>query len=91
MTDDEHEYRRKNDVIVTRLQATLDDFVQRYERDIKLQNIEIAKIIETIQSHDEFIRDIKPIYAKGMMAMGAAVLGAIGIAVHWLFGHIKWG
>lgn len=91
MTDDEHEYRRKNDVVVTKIQLTLDEFIGRYERDIKLQNIEIAKIIQTIQTHDDFIKDIKPVYAKGMMALGAAALGTIGIAVHWMWNHVYWG
>jgi hypothetical protein len=91
MMDDEHEYRRKNDVIVTKLQTTLDDFVQRYERDMELQNSDLSKILLTIKSHDEFIRDIKPVYAKGMMALGAAALGTVGICVHWFWGHVKWG
>lgn len=91
LTDDEHEYRRKNDVIVAKIQTTLDDFVARYERDLKAQNIDISKVLLTIQLHDEFIRDIRPIYAKGMVALGAAALGTIGIVVHWIWGNIHWG
>lgn len=91
MTDDEHEYRRKNDVTVTRLQTTLDDFVDRYERDLKGQNISLAEILITIKSHDEFIKDIKPVYAKGMIALGAGALGTIGVAVNWFWHHFKWG
>lgn len=91
MTDDEHEYRRKNDVAVSNLQITLNDFIARYERDIKLQNIEIAKIGLTITNHDEFIKDIKPVYTRGMIALGAGALGTIGVAVNWVWHHIHWG
>lgn len=91
MTEDEHEYRRKNDVTVSRVQTTLDDFISRYERDLKAQNISLTEILFTIKAHDEFIRDIKPVYAKGMMALGAAALGTIGIGVRWLWNHIQWG
>lgn len=91
MTDDEHEYRRKNDVTVTRLQDTLNDFVGRYDRDIASQNASLTKIIKTIDDHDEFIRTIKPFYAKGMMALGAFALGTIGIATAWLWHHVRWG
>lgn len=77
-------------MVVARIQATLDEFIQRYERDIKSQNIEIAKLMGIIQSHDDFIRDIKPVYVKGMIALGAALLGSIGIAVHWFWRHVNW-
>lgn len=89
MSEEEHEYRRKNDVTVTKLQATLDAFIERYDHDTQLQNVEIAKIIVTIQSHDEFIRDIKPLYTKGMIAVGAFVLGSIGIFCKWAWNHVS--
>jgi hypothetical protein len=90
MTDDEHEYRRKNDVIITKLQTTVDDFIKQYDRDIQNQNKSLEEIKTTIQTHDEFIRDIKPIYAKGMIALGAFALGSIGISVAWFWRHINW-
>lgn len=91
MTDDEHEYRRKNDVIVQKIQTTLDDFIQRYERDLNAQNVKLTEILITIKAHDEFIKDIKPVYTRGMIALGAGALGTIGLAVNWLWHHIHWG
>ena len=90
MTDDEHEYRRKNDVTVSNIQTTLNDFVARYERDLKYQNISLSEILETIKSHDEFIKDIKPVYTKGMMALGAGTLGTIGVGINWFWRHFHW-
>ena len=63
----------------------------RYERDVERQTKDFAEIIVTIKSHDEFIRDIKPLYAKGMIATGAFVLGMIGLAAKWAWDHIRWG
>lgn len=77
--------------MVGKIQTTLDDFIARYERDLKQQNVSLSEILTTIKDHDAFIKDIKPIYSKGMMAFGAAVLGTIGIATHWVWSHIKWG
>lgn len=90
MTDDEHEYRRKNDVTVGNIQTTLNDFVSRYERDLKGQNGQLSEILLTIRSHEEFIRDIKPVYTKGMIALGAGALGTVGFAVNWFWRHVHW-
>lgn len=89
--DDEYEYRRKTDVVIAHLQTTLENFVARYERDLKDQNISLREILLTIKTHDEFIKDIKPVYARGMVALGAAALATIGMAVNWLWHHIHFG
>lgn len=92
MTEEElQEHHRKNDIQVATLLAKFDDFVSRYERESQINKDRMEELITTIKGHDEFIRDIKPIYAKGMVALGAAGLASIGIAVHWIWGHIKWG
>lgn len=84
-------YERKNDIQIDVLAEQFKNFIERYERDIKNQNIELASISIKIDAHDEFIRDLKPLYAKGMMALGAVVLGSIGMATRWLWTHVKWG
>lgn len=67
------------------------DFLERYERDVRLSIQYREEILKTIHNHEDFIRDIKPVYAKGMMALGAATLAAIGLGVTWLWNHIRWG
>ena len=91
MDNEKSEYCRRNDVAIARLATEFKDFVERYERDVSNSKMQMAEIILTIRSHDEFIKTIKPIYAKGMMALGAAVLGSIGIAVNWIWKHVNWG
>ena len=65
--------------------------MHRYERDLGNQNKVLTEILTTIKLHDEFISEIKPVYLKGMIVLGAAVLGSVGIAVTWFWHHIRWG
>lgn len=88
--EEESDLRRMGDVQLAMHRQEFKDFRERYERDQQNLTLKIGEIIGTIKSHDEFIRDIKPIYAKGMIALGAAALGSIGIGVHWLWNHIRW-
>lgn len=85
------EFRRMNDVEVAKLITRFDDFIARYERGEAANSIHLAEIILTIKAHDDFVKTIKPIYDKGMIALGATVLGIVGLATHWLVSHIKWG
>jgi hypothetical protein len=91
MTDDEHEYRRKNDVVIANLQTTFKDFIERYDRDLKDQNDTLEKIVMTQEEHGDFISDLKPIYKSGTVLLGAGALGSVGVAVAWFWHHIRWG
>lgn len=82
--------RRKQDVQLAILQQEFRDFRFEYEKDIARVQLSHEEMMKVIKSHDDFIRDIRPVYAKGMIAMGAAGLGTIGIAVNWLWRHVGW-
>lgn len=83
--------RRRDDLAIAELTIKFQDFVDRYEREIELARIERLDLTAIIRSHDEFIREIKPMYSKGMIALGAFIIGSIGIATTWLWSHIRWG
>ena len=91
MDNEKNEYCRRNDVAVAQMTTEFKDFVERYERDVSNSQTQMTEILLPIKSHDEFKKSIKPIYAKGMMALGAAVLGSIGIAISWVWKHVNWG
>ena len=82
--------RRKADEQLIRLTQKFDDFVERYERDVSASSLRIAELSVVIKSHDEFIRDIKPMYTKSMVALGAFALGTIGLLVKWVWDHVIW-
>jgi len=88
--EQEIEVRRANDIQLAIHRQEFKDFRERYERDQLNLSFKMGEIILTIKAHDEFIKDIRPVYAKGMIALGAAALGSIGIGVHWLWNHIRW-
>lgn len=84
-------HRRQDDITIVEVATMLRDHIDRYERDMTDAKAGRSEIIAIIKSHDEFIRDIKPIYNRGMIALGAFALGSIGVAVHTVWSHIKWG
>lgn len=86
----DEELRRKADVQLAILQQEFRDFRNGYEKDIARVQLSHEEMLRVIKGHDEFIKDIRPVYAKGMMALGAASLGTIGIGVNWLWKHVLW-
>lgn len=84
----EDESRRKADVQIGVLQQQLRDFRDVYEKDAARARMESAEMLATIKSHDDFIRDIRPMYEKGMIAWGAFLVGSVGVGVHWLWKHL---
>lgn len=83
--------RRREDSQIGALRQELHDFIGRYERDSSAAADDRKEVLRVINSHDAFIRDIKPVYNRTMMGLGAIILGSIGIAVHSFWSHIKWG
>lgn len=85
------EERRVDDVQIAILRQEFKDFVARYERDTGRAEVERANMMKVITSHDEFIREIKPMYSKTMIAVGAFCLGLIGLGASWVWTHLRWG
>lgn len=88
--DSEDEGRRKSDIQLAILQQEFRDFRLGYEKDVVRSQISCETMMQAIKDHDEFIKDIRPVYAKGMVALGAASLGTIGIFINWLWKHLSW-
>lgn len=92
MTEDElDELRRRNDIKLVELMTQFHDFVKQYAIDVARADKNRSDMLTIIESHDDFIRLIKPMYSKGMIALGAFCLGIVGAAAAWVWGHIKWG
>lgn len=87
----DEEFRRRADVQIGVLQQEFRDFRAEYGRDILRSQEDRDEMMKTIKDHDDFIRDIKPIYSKGMMAWGAFLLASVGVGVRWLWKHVTWG
>lgn len=87
----ERREQRHSDLILTELCTRFDDFLARYERDVSAAQVDRTEVIAIIKAHDEFIRDIKPLYSRSMVVIGVFVVGSIGIATHWLWRHINFG
>lgn len=87
----EDELRRRADVEIATLRQEFRDFRTGYEKDITRIQSSHEEMMKTIKEHDSFIRDIRPLYSKGMMAWGAFLLASVGVGVRWLWKHIMWG
>jgi hypothetical protein len=88
---EEYNNRRNGDAQIIQLSQKFDDFVERYERDTEFTKQSHLEMKAIIAGHDEFIRDIKPMYSKMMVAFGAFVLGSIGVGVNYLWKNIHFG
>jgi hypothetical protein len=85
------EERRRDDHAVAILAQKFDDFLDRYERDSHQADICRRETLDLIKAHDNFISKIEPVYSKGMIAVGAFVLGLVGLMAVAVWTHIKWG
>ena len=86
----DEEFRRTADIQIAELNIKFSNFMERYERDVRGSQKDMAELLMTIKEHDSFIKDIRPLYSRGMMALGTAILGLIGLSINWLWVHIKW-
>lgn len=75
---------------IAELAVKFKDFSDRYERDTLKAETDRKELLDIVKSHDDFIRQIRPMYTKGTIALGAFVLGSIGIATHALWSHFIW-
>lgn len=81
---------RKDDVIIERLDQKFTDFLERYEKDWQHTQTWRNYHDKMIKEHGDFINDFRPIYRRGLLAVGLIVTGSIAIAVKTFWNHVGW-
>jgi hypothetical protein len=86
MTEDE--FRRTSDIVASRTEQKLDDFIERYERDQVISKEQREQIIQRLAPLEDIVSKLKtPLYAFGVICL--AVLGGIGHSV-WKWCGTHW-
>lgn len=88
--DDKLSPRRSDDIAIAELTIQFRDFIDRYERDTEKAETDRTALLLIITNHDDFIKEIRPMYSRAMIGMGAFILGLIGLAATWLWTHMRW-
>lgn len=84
------EERRQNDPLLIEISTRFDDFLDRYERDLKLTNEWRDETTMRLKVHCDFIKEVSPVYKRLCWVLGIAVIASVGIATTSLWSHVSW-
>lgn len=90
MNESEKEPRRIDDVLVGQLIQRVNDFIERYDRDMGALNEWRRATDAELKAQGDILRVLKPAYSGGKWVVGLIMIGSIGLAVKAFWSHISW-
>ena len=90
MVNADFDPRRKDDVSIAMVALQLDNFIERYDRDLKETKDWRDKYEVIQQQHTNVLNEIAPNFRRGIWVFCLIVVGSIGIIVTKFWNHIAW-